>query len=78
MPSWQANNFSDLIFFLWIFVREFSRIFKRESCGSVDRLSAWKFFEFFFIKFVRQKKNERSCESVAWELREFLRKIEEN
>jgi hypothetical protein len=73
LPSWQANNFSDLNFFLWSFVLEISANFQkwRENCGSVDRLSAWKFFGFFLTEFVRQKKYERSWESSAWELREF-------
>jgi hypothetical protein len=44
LPSWQANNFSDLNFSREIFA-DFQKW--RENCGSVDRLSAWKFFGFF-------------------------------
>jgi hypothetical protein len=45
LPSWQANNFSDLNF---LFVK-FSWILKkwRENCEPVDRVSAWKIFGFF-------------------------------
>jgi hypothetical protein len=41
-------------------------------------VSAWKFFRFFLTEFVRLEKSERSWESVAWELREFSGKIDEN
>ncbi len=38
-------------------------------------MSAWKFFGFFFNGICEAEKSVRSWESVAWELREFSKKL---
>ncbi len=77
LPSWQANNFSDLNFFRGVFWKRIFSKFKkwREICGSVDRLNAWNFFRIFFNGICEAEKSVRSWESIAWELREFSKKL---
>ncbi len=67
LPSWQADNFSDLNFFFLDFQKMAGKLW-------IGRSSAWNFFD-FFNGICGAEKSERSWESGAWELREFSEKI---
>jgi hypothetical protein len=75
LPSWQANNFSDLNFFVEFCARNFLLNFQNgENCRSVDWVCG-KFSVFIRNNF-RGRKNEITCVSIVWELREFWKNYE--
>jgi hypothetical protein len=71
LPSWQADNFSDLNFFSWIFKNGGKTVDR-----SIDRVRG--IFSIFLTEFVRQKKVRDLGRAVPGSCGNFQKKLKRN